>query len=180
RPVHSGYHPQLGTETALLGIGPQIYLEVIAMAGDTMPTDKRLPFGLQTCSAPHLATWCARGQNFAAINMRLEQAGVSLGAMREGQRQTPNCKLLTWTFTDIYQDRLDGIVPFFIKWGDTHPSDTLPNGGQLTTLSIRHPSPAPLNQLSDVLPPEVDIEDGTHTELRAEIRLPDNRLIWLG
>lgn len=179
RPVFRGRHPQLGTETALLGLGAKTYLEVIAIAAEARRDTRRFPFNLDRCTKPRLTSWCARTEHFSDISGRLRDFGIDLGHMRDGQRETPDGDLVTWAFSDIYDERLDGTVPFFIRWNDIHPCDTLPKAGQLRALYLQHPDPGALHAIFKHPQPDIIIERAPAPKLQAKIRLATGVDVWL-
>jgi len=177
RPVFRGRHPQLGTETALLGLGPRTYLEVIAIADDAKGKGITYPFDLENCTTPTLTTWCARTTEFTVVTAAFKQIGFDLGEMREGRRETPQGDTLRWLFTDIYADRLGGAAPFLIEWGDCHPCDTLPVSGQLLSLEVQYSGPEIPCSIS--LPTDIIITAAEQTKLRGHIQLLDGKQVWL-
>jgi len=57
--------------------------------------------------------------------------------------------LLRWQFTDPLVPVADGIVPFFIDWGNSpHPAKTTPQGARLISLRAEHPDEERVQQIS--------------------------------
>jgi hypothetical protein len=66
--------------------------------------------------------------------------GIDLGEVQHRTRRRPDGVLLSWIMTDLAAPRADGIIPFFVDWGETpHPATTSPRGGTLVGLRARHP-----------------------------------------
>lgn len=165
-----GPHPGRGTRNALIALGPRIYIEIVGPDPDQAnPVDRR-PFGIDGLSGPRLATWSAHADDLEALSRRAAAAGVALGPIAAGSRRRPDGVLLTWRYTDPRVVVGDGIVPFFIDWGQTpHPATSSIAGGHLTGLRAQHPDAAAvLNQL-DALGLEMGVTPGTVPALIATI-----------
>ncbi len=108
RAAVGGRHPAWGTQNALLSLGPQVYLEV--MAPDEAPIDggKPRPFGLDTLKAPRLVTWAVRADNLNRVIKVADGRQVDLGEVREGRRQRPDGVLLQREMTDLTKGSMAG------------------------------------------------------------------------
>lgn len=182
-----GRHPKLGTHNALLGLGQDRYIEVIAIdPGAETPTTPRW-FGLDdpgTQAAlreqPRLLTWVARGRDLdAAVTACMHDPGRPRSMQRDD---------LHWriAFPDDGALIEGGLVPSLIEWGHgvRHPARRLPDAGlRLHALHGVHPNPDPVRErlaplsLNDVLALEAG-SAGEAVRLRAEIDTPGG-LRWL-
>lgn len=153
RPAPGGRHPAYGTHNALVSLGPTCYLEVIASdPGPPMP-DRGIGFGVGGLTEPRLVSWALRHR---AIEAAAEQA--DLGAVEPGRRERADGTVLSWRLTDPYAERMEGVIPFLIDWGDTpHPASSAPAAGRLVGLRLEHPSPARVLERLGLL--EVDLTD---------------------
>lgn len=131
-----GQHQRYGTHNRLLGLGPGLYLEVIAPD----PAAHRPPFprwfGLDHATAPRLTNWIARTADLAeALTLSPEDAGDPV-ALTRGD--------LAWTIAVPPDGHVpqSGGWPTLIQWtAGTHPSTRLPDSGvRLTRLDILHPN----------------------------------------
>jgi hypothetical protein len=138
-----GQHPGGGSWNALLGLGADSYLEIIAPdPAQPVPARPRW-FGLDTLTRPRLVTWAARATDLDRRVAEARAAGIPLGEVRSGQRELGSGELLSWRLT--YPDLVvgDGVVPFLIDWGDSpHPAHSAPEGIRLLDLHAEHPKPA--------------------------------------
>ena len=140
RPAPGGRHPNWGTHNALLSLGPATYLEIVAPDPDVPTPDRGRWLGVSDQQSARLATWVMRSKSIKETVASAQAAGVPLGAIETGSRQTPDGTLLTWSLSDPYALPYDGAVPFLIDWGDTpHPGNSAPLAGELVALSIEHP-----------------------------------------
>jgi len=146
-----GVHPDWGTRNFLASLGPTVYLEVIGPDPEHGGPASLL-WGLGEMDAPRLVTWSATGVDLRELTRRAAAAGVALGEVRSGGRDTPGGRRLTWTLTDPDTVLADGVVPFFIDWGDTpHPASTASPGGTLLELRGVHPDAVSVRQTLEVL-----------------------------
>lgn len=162
-PGSGGEHPLMGTHNRLLKLntmaGNSAYLEIIAInSAATPPIDSgaRRWFdmdnlelrGVVARNGPQLTHWVARVPDISASIVALAAQGIDRGAVREASRQTLN-GLLQWQIsvrTDG-QRLFDGCLPTLIQWGDTHPTDPMPDSGvTLHNLRIQHPQADVLGQ----------------------------------
>ena len=99
--------------------------------------------------------------------------GVSLGSARPGSRRRPDGGVLSWTVTDPYAPRMDGIVPFFIDWGDTpHPARTAPTGCTLVSLRAEHAEAARARAVLSGLGLDIAVTPAATPALVATLRAP--------
>ncbi|HTL75671.1 MAG TPA: VOC family protein [Casimicrobiaceae bacterium] len=141
-----GKHVAMGTHNALVGLGPGVYLEVIAIDPTLAPPARPRWYALddprmraQLAESPALIHWAARTRDIEADAAR---SPVDLGAimpMRRGE--------FHWRLTVPDDGHLPGrgLVPTLIQWSSRHPTNTLLDSGlRLTTLAGEHPEPAPV------------------------------------
>lgn len=161
RPGRGGQHPDYGTRNALLALGEETYLEIIAPDPDPPAPDRPRPFGIDALQAPFLATWVAKRTNLDRLAKDAATDGVQLGEVMEGGRCQPDGTFLSWRITDPHMPREDGLIPFFIDWGVTpHPASTAPKGAELLELRAEHPEPDRLSGLLAKLGLELPVTRG--------------------
>ncbi len=138
--VEGGRHIGLGSHNRLVPLARGAYLEIVAADPDQPTPSRPRWFGLDRCTAPRLATWCARAADLEELVDRARSAGLSLGSPMAGSRDRPDGTRLSWTFTDPWADREGGIVPFFIDWGRSpHPAAGLPFACSIVEMRLEHP-----------------------------------------
>jgi len=165
-----GRHPAWGTRNALLALGPRVYLEIVGPDPDRDTPDPPTLFGLDRIEGPRLVTWAARTRDLEGSLAEAAAAGLALGRVMEGSRQTPAGGLLTWRLTDPAVMPAGGLVPFLIDWGRTeHPAGTLPWAGRLTELRGLHPDPAEVRRSLQALDLLLPVEPAPSPGLVARI-----------
>lgn len=120
-----GKHAAMGTHNRLLRLGPQLYLELIAIDPAAPPPDRPRWFGLddpalqaRLAERPHLIHWVARCENVPA------PAGTDMLDMARGDYR--------WRIGVPADGRLpgDGLIPSLIQWlSPAHPAERLPEAG---------------------------------------------------
>jgi hypothetical protein len=170
RPAPGGQHPGWGTRNALLALGPGNYLEVIGPDPDQpRPLEGRL-FGIDTLDSARLVTWAAKGQDLNGLRSLALRNKVNLGEVRGGSRHLPDGSVVNWQLTDPRSIVEDGIVPFFIDWGQSpHPSATSPQGARLVTLRAEHHEAERVKRKLERLGLELAVTDGPTPKLIAVI-----------
>lgn len=135
-----GQHDHYGTHNRLLGLGPGLYLEVIAPNPAATRPDHPRWFGLDDApSVPCLGNWIARTND---MSDRPDEAGHIVPLQRGN---------LEWEITVPEDGSLceGGAFPSLIRWGGgAHPSAKLIDRGvRLLSLEVSHPEPARIKGL---------------------------------
>lgn len=173
RAAPGGRHPAWGTHNALIGLGPGAYLEVIGPDPDAPPPGVARPFGLDGLGAPRLATWAARDANLEQRVAAARKAGLDLGEVAARSRRRPDGTLLEWRLTDSLTDRMGGVIPFFIDWGETrHPSLDAPAGCEIVRLYAEHSDPERASMVARALGLGLRVAAGMAPALIATISTP--------
>lgn len=135
-PTVQGAHPKMGTHNRLLSLGPDIYLEVIAIDPEAPAPSFSRWFDLDRFSGvPRLTNWiCSTSDLRLALHDAPENAGHPVMFERDKYRweiAVPDDGCLPF----------DGCFPAFIQWyGGAHPAPDLPDVGcRLRNVSIGHP-----------------------------------------
>src|SRR2546427_11880532 len=122
RAAAGGRHPGRGTHNALLGLGGQTYLEVIARDPGQEPSSA-LPFALESLAEPRLVGWAVRTHGIDAFVERSRRAGYDPGEVREVSRVRPDGGRLAWRLAQNPPTGRSFLVSFVIRWlGKPHPS----------------------------------------------------------
>lgn len=172
--VPGGQHPGAGTRNALIGLGDNIYLEIIGPDPDQPKPNRPRRFGIDDLQKARLVTWAAKGTNLKAMVENAKTHGVDLGQVQAGSRRRPDGVLLSWQLTVSSLLIEGGIVPFFIDWGETqHPSSSLPKGCKLVALRAEHPQPGRVKTELSALRLNVPVSAGSAPVLIATIRTPN-------
>lgn len=167
-----GRHAAWGTHNALASLGPDTYLEVIAPDPDA---DGASILGLGALGEPRLVAFAVAADDLDAVAAAVGATGVHLGEVLDGSRETPDGGTLRWRITDPAADRLDGVVPFAIDWGETpHPAGALPDAGiRLVELVVEHPRPFEARRVLQAMGLDLLVRGGDTPRLEATFRTGD-------
>lgn len=178
RAALGGSHPGRGTRNALIALGSSSYLEIIGPdAEQAAPTGKRW-LGVDDVNSPTLVTWAAKSNDLNKVAERARLAGIPIGPIRAGRRTRTDGVELSWQLTDAQQLIADGVVPFFIDWGNSpHPAETAPGGLSLCDLRAEHPEADSVRAMCQTLGVEISITQGRAPALIATLESPKGMVV---
>jgi hypothetical protein len=140
-PQPGGQHPLMGTHNRLFSLAspdcPRAYGEIIAIDPQAPAPGRARWFDLdqpalqaQLRTAPALLHWVARAPDLDIRLAALRALGHDAGELVAAQRATPR-GLLRWRISIRPDGRrlCDGALPAWIEWGESHPTDVLPDQG---------------------------------------------------
>ncbi|HET9886973.1 MAG TPA: VOC family protein [bacterium] len=174
-----GRHAAWGTRNALIALGDTIYLEIVGpdSAADAL-RDRARPFEVDRLREAKLVTWAASAPDLEAVVTRARESGIDLGSVQSRGRLRPDGVELKWKMTDPLAPRWDGIIPFFIDWGDTpHPAATSVQGGELLRMSAVHPRAKEARAILQALNLDLAVEEGESPKLMAVIRTTSGAMV---
>ena len=177
-PVFGGRHTGAGTQNALVGLGPQSYLEILAPQIDgelresaewLLAFDSLTPMGFAVSTT-----------DMAGTVARLQSHSYGTSEPAPGSRSLPDGETLMWTTMGITDPGIAG-APFIIEWGATspHPATTSPGGCTLRSLKVFSPQKVALDRLFTALGLEVVAEDATdqNTSYQIELDCPKGTIL---
>ena len=171
RAASGGQHPGRGTRNALIALSGSSYLEIIGPDPDQPTTGVPRWFGIDTIATPRLFTWAAKAGALGDVAEAAARHGVRLGPVVAGSRKRSDGVILHWEFTDPATVVGDGLVPFFIDWGDSpHPAASAPGGVVLVSLRGQHAEPAVLERHLAAGGIDLPVERGPRATLIATLR----------
>jgi len=171
RAVFGGVHPGRGTQNALMSLGENHYLEILApnpedggstdWIGDLRGLASLTPLG-----------WAARAHDMPALQQSLQSQGVPTGEIRPGARNRPDGTRLAWKTLDFTSS--SPLLPFFIEWGpdSAHPSATSPGGCRLTGFVLQDPAPDTLREPLKAAGLQVEVREGKESRIRISLACP--------
>ena len=177
RATPGGQHPGRGTHNALLALGPTTYLEIIAPDPQQPAPKTPRPFGIDGVKEPRLIAWAAKGKELDQLRQDAGRKGVQLGEVTSGSRQRPDGVVLSWRYTNPGTVVADGIVPFFIDWGQSpHPAQSAAGGLSLVGMRAEHPDAERVQNMLRHLGIDLPVRAGAKPTLIAVINCPRGRV----
>jgi len=165
-----GEHKGYGTHNRLMGLGSEMYLEVIAPNPDEpLPGNARM-FDMDRFSGPpSLSAWVLSANSVSKAMALSPQGMGELLALSRGD--------FHWLFSFPPEGRLPfgGAFPALIEWQSPHPAPLLPESGcRFTGLEIGHPEADELaRSLAPLLQePRVRLTQAEAFFMRAQIHTP--------
>lgn len=166
--VTGGEHAALGTHNCLLSLGPETYLEVIAIdPRGTQPAFARC-FGLDAFTGPpRLVAWMARVENLTQALLSAPAGAGRIRALTRGD--------LHWLMAvpESGYSPYDGTYPGLIEWQSAPlPPQRLPDRGvRLERLTLSHPDADALETALDGFEdPRVHFRKATQPGISASLR----------
>ena len=145
-----GEHALMGTHNRLLSLGPECYLELIAVNPAAPAPSSPRWFGLDTLDVqeriaqrPRLIGWVARTNDITGLDSKI---GSALGTVQTMSRGDFRWRI---TMPNDGHPIEGGLVPHMIQWdGPTHPCERLPDQQcRFTWMEAAHPNPAKVEYL---------------------------------
>ncbi|MEM6318132.1 MAG: VOC family protein [Bacteroidota bacterium] len=155
-----GYHTTKGTKNALVNIGHQCYLEILATDVENRHIEAPRWMGVDLIQSPTVTRWSLKSTDLAKDSKILNAYQSYLGTIEGGQRKTTNGQVLAWEMIVPLAKPAVDILPFMTDWqqSDSHPTDSLPVQGELVSLNLAHPTPDTLQPVFDKLNVDLVIE----------------------
>ena len=146
-----GQHHFMGTHNRLLALGPDTYLEVIAIDPSLPHPGRTRWFGLDRFTGdPRLVAWVLSTPDMRNV------------AQMPGTYHAPEDLVrgdLRWQMSVPISAPLGDLAPPVLHWPGDKPQNRLPDAGvSMTSLSIRHPDTGQLPKIAD---PRVTLNAGT-------------------
>jgi hypothetical protein len=167
-----GRHVGRGTRNALLALGPQTYLEIIAPDPEQPESAVPGPFMLDSAGRGRLAGWALACEDIDAAVAGARGHGYDPGDVVDGHRAEPAGTVLRWRMTS--GELAHSLVPFLISWGNTeHPARSAPRGLILEAFHIEHPDPPSLVPALTALGADAEIRQVAAAALVARLSGPN-------
>jgi hypothetical protein len=173
-PTRGGQHPGRGTENALVSLGADHYLELLA----PIPSGHDSVAGAPEDTVPlRPAGWAVHTRDLETLIARVGAAGFPLVGPTPGSRRALDGTLLEWRTAGTSNPGLT-LAPFFIEWGSgtAHPSRTSPGGCRLVSLGLVQPDTTELSAFLRAAGYEPVLEAGTRPAMRVVLDCPRGRV----
>lgn len=173
-----GKHPEMGTHNCLVGLGANVYLEVIAADPDAPRPGHHRWFGLDDREAVE-RHWC-EGRRLRGYVARCTDLAATIGA--EGETFGSPMRISRGDRHWLFATRADGELPMggalpcLIDWGQRGtPAPSMPDLGlRLQSLSVETPDPDAVHAALDTIgvTRRPEIRRGPQVRLTATIATP--------
>ena len=173
RAAPGGPHPGIGTHNALLSLGSDVYLEIIAADPEQDEPASPRPFGIDDHAGPRLAAFAIHPgaeETIDSVADTIRSHGTDPGPVMSMSRVKPDGEEISWRLTRA--NRV-GLVPFVIDSGATpNPATVTPGGCSLVAVEGSDPDPSGIRALHQDLGLNSTISDGP-TAIRIVLETPN-------
>lgn len=179
-PVVGGVHPSLGTRNALISLGDETYLELLAPNPDADPASinamgKGYLQKIEPLKQITPVLWALGSSDLETTRGLLKDAGIELSEPAPGSRRKPDGSLLAWQTAELAAPGSNA-TPFFIQWaGPGTPADSTPKGCTLSRLSLAADSQ--LRRMLQTLEVPVDIVEEGGVPIAIELSCPTGLVV---
>lgn len=179
RPTFGGYHTTQGTKNAVLNLGNQCYLEILAADEENTNISPPRWMGIDLIQASKITRWAIKSANLAQDSIFLSQYQSDMGKIKGGQRKLSNGGQLTWKMIMPLASPEVEISPFMVDWQDSelHPTQQMEQHCELIGLEFTHPEPNSLSKVLDQLFLDLDVVKGDKISIMAKIKCPNGIVI---
>lgn len=173
-PVYGGRHETFGTHNALVGLGQNCYLEILAPDPANTSVEKPRWMGVDLTSEPVLARWAIVSGNIKKHASLLEKVNPEMGQIKPGMRKRADGSILKWQLSVPLPTPVIEIIPFIIDWqGSVHPAENLDNVCSVHSFELEHPNPDHCQFLFKDLSIDLEIQKGNSPLIRARLQTPN-------
>ena len=177
-PTLGGQHPGRGTRNALIALGENAYLEIVAPDPGQPPPIGARWLGVDATTISRLTTWAVKARDVPDARRRAVENGVPLGEVHSASRLRADGVSLSWRLTDPDPLVADGVIPFFIDWGESsHPSRSAAQGATLVDLHVEHPDAASVRRMLRALDLDVAVTAAENAAIVAVIEGRHGRIV---
>ena len=170
-----GAHLTQGTKNALINLGDQCYLEILAI--DQTNTDIKAPrwMGIDLLQSAKVTRWALKTQDITQDSKALQQYNSDMGQVTGGSRKMTNGKTLAWQIAMPLPSPEVDIIPFITDWSESeaHPTDSMDHECKLLELRLNHPIPTEVQNLFDQMFIDFKINKSTNATIKAIIQCPN-------
>jgi len=173
-PSFGGFHKTKGTKNALLDIGNETYLELLAIDNDNDKIPAPRWMGIDLISAPKITRWAVTSNTLLRDVVNLKNIVPQLAEVEQGQRTTADNTLIKWQLSQPLPTPEVELLPFFIAWDkeEKHPTTFLNKGCLLKTFYATHPQPQSMRETLKKIGIDLEIKPSDTIGIHATIEGP--------
>lgn len=177
--IPGGKHLNNGTHNAVVNLGNNIYLEIIAADPGNNNVPKPRWMGVDVIDQSTVTRWAIKSDDLAPDLATLKKYNPALATSFAGSRKKQDGSTLSWNMALPLPSPTVEIAPFITDWKDSiHPTATLPEECELMSIEFYASELNKLKQLFSALAVEYDIQSSNVERIKLKIKSP-NGLIEL-
>lgn len=173
-PTLGGNHESKGTKNALLHLGVNCYLELLAVDTNNPTIKPPRWMGIDLIQTSCITRWSMKSPDLLRQSNILSTYNSDLGGIETGKRTLFDNTILEWKLSKPLASPAVEIVPFLIDWSasESHPSDTLIAGCSILSIDVRHPTPNLISPIFKKLGINMPIRESSSPSINVTIRGP--------
>jgi len=137
-PSIGGRHLLKGTKNALINLGNQCYLELLAIDHLNKNITSNRWMGIDYIKESKITRWAIQSEDLIADQKILKTYNPEMGFIEEGQRITQHNETLKWQMTIPLNKPKVELIPFVVSWKNSnhHPTDKMEEKCSLKSISF--------------------------------------------
>lgn len=173
-PRFGGFHKTKGTKNALLDLGDETYLELLAIDEGNHNVSVPRWMGIDLISTPRITRWAVKSNSLLRDIVRLKSVAPQLGEIEEGQRTTGDNRSIKWQLSRPLPIPEVELLPFFIAWDtkEKHPTTFLDKGCSLKAFYATHPDPVLVHGILEKIGVDLELKQWNTISIHATIEGP--------
>lgn len=184
-PRKDGRNAQLGTHSAIVNLGENMFLEIIApdpeFDADTLDPDLREYIYDRLTGMEELAPlrWAVGTSNLERTLVFMQRSRGRPSEIMNGSRQRGWGREQAWRWVRLISPK-SGVTPMVVQWADENkrPQDRAPGGCSLEAMHINTRNYKTLLGLSTTLQVETELEGSEDDSLRFELDCPNGEVVF--
>ena len=178
-PVIGGQHLHQGTHNALINLGGECYLEILAIDVSNKKVTRNRWMGIDHLGQPKITRWSLRSNNLSKDIKAIEKVKPELGSISVGQRRTPAGRLLKWNMSLPLSSPEVELLPFLLDWSesDIHPTHGLEQNCELIGMELQHLAPESLTECYAELGIGIEVQQAETPVIRATFKGPRGEFV---
>jgi len=181
KPIFGGYHKTKGTKNALLNLGDNCYLEILAVdkANDSITGSRWM--GVDLIKETRITRWAINSNSLVDDQQKLREYNENMGEIFGGSRETPNGGLLQWEMILPLALPTIELAPFMVNWSQSsiHPTEALANECSLIGIDFYQTKAESTEKLFTDLGINTQIHQSTESKIVIQIKTPSGKIISL-
>ncbi len=173
-PIRGGKHKHKGTHNAIINLGNECYLELLAIDKEnTIITGNRW-MGMDFVENAKITRWAIKSKDVSSDVEVIKKVNPALGTLGNGLRITESGNTLSWEMSMPLANPEVELIPFLINWSESghHPTHNLDVQCELIEMTLTHPEPPHILDCFHDLGIALPINRATETSFKATFSGP--------
>ncbi len=172
-----GQHLDQGTKNALINLGDNCYLEILAVDHSNKKVIAPRWMGVDLITEAKLTRWALASEDLGSDSSKLIKCNPKLGKIIGGSRKT-KAGMLQWKMIKPLAEPKVDILPFMVDWSesDFHPTEKMDEMCRLESMEFYHPKNAVVTDCMSAIVEGLEIKEAGEAGIVAVITGPKGSL----